>query len=69
MRTMARLLRNAAEADDALQDELLALLCDIEGVRLKEAAVRLGVTASAAKTRYFRAKRLPRRRPGNEPCR
>jgi len=33
-------------------------LCDIEGLKIKEAAVRLGISTSAAKTRHFRANRL-----------
>ena len=33
-------------------------LCDIEGLKIKEAAVRLGISVSAAKTRHFRANRL-----------
>lgn len=48
----------------AILDELptklrpIVLLCDIEGLRLKEAAARLGLTVSAVKTRHFRASRL-----------
>jgi RNA polymerase sigma-70 factor, ECF subfamily len=33
-------------------------LCDIEGLKIKEAAARLGISTSAAKTRHFRANRI-----------
>jgi len=49
-----------AEILDELPPKLrvIVVLCDIEGLRLKEAAARLGITASAVKTRRFRANRL-----------
>jgi RNA polymerase sigma-70 factor, ECF subfamily len=36
----------------------ILVLCDIEGFRLKEAAAKLGLSESAAKTGHFRANRL-----------
>ncbi len=37
---------------------VVVLLCDIEGLKLKEAAAQLGITISAVKTRHSRANRL-----------
>ena len=37
---------------------VVVLLCDIEGLKVKEAAAQLGMTISAVKTRHFRANRL-----------
>lgn len=40
----------------------IVVLCDIEGLRLKDAAAKLGVSESAVKTRHFRANRLLQKR-------
>jgi RNA polymerase sigma-70 factor (ECF subfamily) len=54
---------------------VVVLLCDIEGLKVREAAAQLGMTISAVKTRHFRANRLllkmvkkacMHQRPGND---